>query len=64
MNNKDNRYDAECYLVSFGFNESGDVEVALVGKRNAQGATDVINAFNGDDAVALYKKLTVKDLKG
>ena len=64
MNNKDNRYEAESYLVSFGFDESGNVTVALVGKKNPKDAVDVINAFTGDDAAELHKKLTIKKLKG
>lgn len=64
MNNKDNRYEAESYLVSFGFDESGNVKVALVGKKNPKDAVDVINAFTGDDAVELHKKLTTKKSKG
>lgn len=64
MNNKDNRYEAESYLVSFGFDESGNVNVALVGKKNPKNAVDVINAFSGDDAAELHKKLTTKKLKG
>lgn len=64
MNKKDNRYEAESYLVSFGFDESGNVTVALVGKKNPKDAVDVINAFTGDDAAELHKKLTTKKLKG
>lgn len=64
MNNKDNRYEAESYLVSFGFDESGNVKVALVGKKNPKDAVDVINAFTGDEAVDLYKKLADKKSKG
>ena len=64
MNNKDNRYEAESYLVSFGFDDSGNVTVALVGKKNPKDAVDVINAFTGDDAEELHKKLTTKKLKG
>ena len=64
MSNKDNRYKAESYLVSVGFDESGNVKIALVGKKNPKDAVDVINAFEGDDAVELYKKLTIKKSKG
>lgn len=64
MSNKDNRYEAESYLVSFGFDDSGNVTVALVGKKNPKDAVDVINAFTGDEAAELYKKLTIKKLKG
>lgn len=64
MSNKDNRYEAECYLVSFGFDESGNVTLAVVGKKNPKDAVDVINAFTGNDAVELHKKLTIQNLKG
>lgn len=64
MNNKDNRYDAECYLVSFGFDKEGNVKVALVGKKNPKNAADVVNALSGDEARELYEKLTDKKSKG
>ena len=63
-NNKDNRYEAESYLVSFGFDESGNITLAVVGKKNPKDAVEVINAFSGYDARELHTKLTVKKLKG
>ena len=63
-NDDDNRYEAECYLVSFGFDKNGAVKVALVGKKNAKNAADVVNALSGDEAAELYAKLTDKTLKG
>ena len=55
---------AKCYLVSFDFDDNGDVKIALVGQRNDKNVTEVINAFVEDEAMALYDKLTVKKLKG
>lgn len=55
---------AVCYLVSFDFDDNGDVKIALVGHKNDKGAAEIINAFAGDEAAALYEKLTVKKLKG
>lgn len=64
MSNKDKRYEAESYLVSFGFDKSGNITLAVVGKKNPKDAVDVINAFTGDDAAELHNKLTTKKLKG
>lgn len=64
MNNKDNRYKAACYLVSFGFDDGGAVKVAIVGQRNKKGGTDVVNVFSGDEAAALHEKLIIKNAKG
>ena len=61
---KETKSTAVCYLVSFDFAESGDAKIALVGRQKENKAIEVINAFAGDEAAALYKKLTTKKLKG
>ena len=49
-------------LVGYSFNKEG-VPVLIVGKKNPKQAVEIINAFDGDEAVQLYKKL-VGDKKG
>ena len=43
-------------IVSFDFHGK-DEGVLLVGKQNGRGGIDVLNAFDGKDAMDLYKKL-------
>lgn len=61
---KEIKSTAVCYLVSFDFAENGDAKIALVGRQNENKTVDVVNAFVGDEAAALHKKLTTKKLKG
>lgn len=50
-------------LVGYSFNSDGGNPVLIVGKKDPRKAVEVINAFDGDEAVELYKKL-VGDEKG
>lgn len=54
-----------CLLVSFDF-EDGDVPTVLVGykSKTKKDDVDIINAFQGSDAIDIFKKLTVVDKKG
>lgn len=49
-------------LVGYSFG-GGDYPVLIVGKKNKGQSAEVINAFEGDEAIELYKKL-VGDKKG
>lgn len=49
-------------LVGYSFREDGS-PVLIVGKKDPKQDVRVINAFGGDEAVELYKKL-VGDKKG
>ena len=49
-------------LVGYSFSEAGN-PVLIVGKKDKKKAVEIINAFEGDEAVELYKKL-VGDKKG
>lgn len=52
----------DCILVSVDFSHGVDVGVLIVGRRLPNGYTAIVNAFQGDEAVELYKKLvTVKE---
>ena len=43
-------------LVGYSFSEDGN-PVLIVGKKNPRQDVEVINAFEGEEAVELYKKL-------
>lgn len=48
-------------LVSIDFSHGKDVGVMVVGRKAPGGAVEVVNAFQGDEAMELYQRLvTVK----
>lgn len=47
-------------IVGYDFTKGVDASVLIVGQRNSDGIVDIINAFSGEEAEALYKKLTEK----
>ena len=53
-----------CLLVSFDFGP--DEPIVLVGNRSKKvpGDVEIINAFQGQEAIDLYNKLTVAQKKG
>ena len=53
---------AECYLVSVDFSHGKDAGIMLVGKQT-NGVVDIVNAFQGEDALEIYQKLTTKKEK-
>lgn len=51
-------------IVSYD-NQSNDVPILIVGKKRLNQSVEIINAFQGDEAVELYKRLTtVKKSEG
>ena len=52
-------------MASFDF-EAGDVPTVLVGYKSEtrKDDVDIINAFQGQNAIDIFKKLTVVDKKG
>lgn len=53
---------SEAIVVSIDYDESENNGVLLVGRRRRGGGIDIINAFSGNEALELYKKLvTVKE---
>ena len=46
-------------LVGFDFTHEKDKNILIVGRRNGK-AIDIINAFQGDDARALYDLLVTQ----
>lgn len=56
----DNLKVNECLLVSVDFTQGEDTGVLIVG-RQRKGKVDIVNAFQGQEAIDIYKKLiTVK----
>lgn len=50
-------------IVGFDFSRGTDVGVLIVGKRLPNGETDIVNAFQGDDAWDMYQKLITQPKK-
>ena len=51
----------ETLLVSVSLNTDANTGVLIVGRQNRKkGAVDIVNAFQGEEAMALYTKLTTK----
>lgn len=56
----DNLKVNECLLVSVDFTQGEDTGILIVG-RQKNGKVDILNAFQGQEAIDIYKKLiTVK----
>jgi hypothetical protein len=51
-----------CFLVGFDISEN-DNAVAIIGKKGPGIDIEVINAFSGEEAIALYNKLNTKKEK-
>lgn len=50
-------------LVSVNYSEKDGTGVLLVGKKRMNQSVEVINAFQGQEAIDLYKKLITKQDK-
>ena len=51
-------------IVSYD-NQSNDIPILIVGKKRKNQSVEIINAFQGDEAVELYTRLTtVKKSEG
>ena len=63
--NKNIKEKHGCLLVSFDL-DAGDVPTVLVGykSKTRKDDVDIINAFQGQDAIDIFKKLTVVNKKG
>lgn len=53
---------ANTFLVSFDYRH-GDIPVLIVGRRGKEKEIDIINAFQGEEAEELYRKLTTNQRK-
>ena len=52
----------ECLLVSVEFTQGEDAGVLIVG-RQKNGKIDIVNAFHGQEAIDIYKKLITVNKK-
>lgn len=50
-------------IVSYDASENGDETILLVGKKNPNETIKIINAFQGEEAMDLWKKLTERNKK-
>ena len=48
----------DAVICSIDFEE--DHRVLIVGRQNQKGGIDIVNAFQGEEAMELYTKLTTK----
>ncbi len=53
----------ECLLVSVDFTNGEDVGILIVG-RQKKGKVNIVNAFQGQEAIDIYKKLITVKNKG
>ena len=53
---------SDTLLVSISFSDK-DVGVLVVGRKRKNQSIEIINAFQGDEALELYKKLVTKKEK-
>lgn len=52
----------ECLLVSVDFTKGADTGVLIVGRQKG-GKVDIINAFQGREAIDIYRKLITVNKK-
>jgi hypothetical protein len=55
---------ADTLLVSVDFTNGVDTGVLIVGRKQPNEAVSIVNAFQGEEALELYKKLITKEKKG
>ena len=54
-----------CSFILNYDNQSIDIPILIVGRKRSNRSVDIINAFQGDEAVELYNRLiTVKKTRG
>lgn len=49
---------SEAVVVSIDYDESENNGILLVGRKKGKGPIEIINAFQGQEALDIYKKLT------
>lgn len=54
---------SDAIIVSVDYTHGEDNTVLIVGRQNENRGIDIINAFQGDEAWELYKKLTTVNKK-
>lgn len=59
MKGENNMKSSGSVIVSWDFSHGQDVGVLIVGEQK-RGKVEIVNAFQGEEAEELYKKLTTK----
>lgn len=54
---------SDTLLVGLDFTHGKDVGVLIVGRRLSNGTTDIVNAFQGEEALDIYKRLVTRKEK-
>ena len=57
--NKPELREIDALLVGFD-NVNGDITTLIVGRKRPNKSVDIINAFEGDEALELYRRLVTK----
>lgn len=52
---------SEAVVVSIDYSESEDNGILLVGRKKGKGPIEIINAFQGPEALDIYKKLVTAE---
>ena len=55
---------SDTILVSFARETPDSDPVVIVGRRRMNGSTDIVNAFEGKEALDIYEKLTIVNKDG
>lgn len=55
---------SDTILVSFARETPDSDPVVIVGRRRMNGSTDIVNAFEGKEALDIYEKLTTVNKDG
>lgn len=50
----------DAVIVSVSISPATKTGVLIVGRKRPNGSTEIVNAFQGEEAVELYTKLTTK----
>ena len=54
---------SDSLIIGFDSSAGKDVTVLIVGRKKPREAVDVINTFDGEEAIELYKKLITPKAK-
>lgn len=54
---------SDSLVIGFDSSNGKDGTVLIVGRKKPREAVDIINAFEGEEAIELYKKLTTPKVK-
>lgn len=50
-------------VIGIDFSNKNDIKLMVVGRIRMDQSIEIINSFQGDEAIELYKKLVIKENK-